>query len=365
MSELYLTPKSIDYKFDVNTKVELQLTTEIIKTLSKFYIIKNPNKSLYFLHIKYSNSNVNKIIDIIKETIEHIDGKKIKKFKINTSNHDSLLKKLIQLDCFNTIVLEKKYFGMCSFKEMKNVLLIKYSNHFYSNLKLLPNTLEILDINIKKNSNVLLELPTNLKCIEYLTPANQTENIELENLNINTIFFVNSFKPIYVSDLIKSEYIVFNVNNKCIDWYNLPTNIKAIDWSECFGKLETKHVDWLPDSVEELIVKCDYDINMFSNLPSSIKKIKIKSNIGKIDLLKILEILPNNIEYVELKLNVCMIIFNNYEFTHKISNFPKKLKQLTITTPQGTIDLSGRILNILNKLAKKYNFNLVIKSIIK
>lgn len=362
MSELYLTPKSIDYKFNINAKVELQITSEVIKTLSKSYIIKNPNKSLCFLHIKYSNPNVNKITDIIKETIEHIDGKKIKKFEINTSNHDSLLKKLIQLDCFDTIVLEKKYFAMCSFKEMKNVSLLKYSNHFYSNLKLLPDALEILDINIKKNSNVLLELPDDLKCIEYTTPANQTENIELEHLNVNTILFVNSYELIPVSDLIKSEYIVLNVNNnKCIDWYNLPTNIKVIDWSKSFGKLETKHVDWLPDSIEELIVKCDYDINMFSNLPSSVKKIKF--NFSKIDTLKILEILPNNIEHVELESNASMLIFDNYVFTYKINNFPKKLKQLTIITPQGLNDISGGTLNIWKEQANKYNFNLVIKSL--
>ena len=120
-------------------------------------------------------------------------------------------------------------------------------------------------------------------------------------MNISTILFVHSHELIHVSDLIKSEYIVLNVNNKSIDWCNLPTNIKAIDWSECFGKLETKHVDWLPDSIEKLIVKCNYDINMFSNLPSSVKKIKFE--FSKIDILKILEILPNNIECVELEYN--------------------------------------------------------------
>lgn len=357
MCELYLTPKSIDYKFNINTQVELQLTSQVIKTLSKSYIIKKQASQECFLHIKYSNPNVNKIIDIIKETIEHIDGKKIKKLEINTSNHNDLLEKLIQLDCFDTIELKKRYFGMCSFKNMKNVSLIKYSNHFYSNLKLLPDTLQILDIDVKKNSNVFIELPANLKCIEYSTPVNQISNIELEHLNVHTILFVNSCEQVPVSDLMKAEYIVLNVNNKFIDWYNLPTNIKVIDWSESFGKLETKHVNWLPDSIEKLIVKCNYDINMFSNLPSSVKKIKFE--FSKIDVLKILEILPNNIECVELEYNSSVLIF--IDFMYKINNFPKKLKQLTIITPDGQNDISTKTLNIWNEQANKYNFNLTIK----
>lgn len=357
MCELYLTPKSIDYKFNINAQVELQLTLQVIKTLSKSYIIKKQASQECFLHIKYSNQNVNLIIDIIKETVEYIDGKKIKKLEINTSNHNDLLEKLIQLDCFDTIVLEKKYFAMCLFKEMKNVSLIKYSNHFYSNLKLLPDALEILDIDVKKNSNVFLELPTNLKCIEYLTPVNQISNIELEHLNVHTILFVNSCEQVPVSDLIKTEYIVLNVNNKYIDWYNLPTNIKVINWSESFGKLETKHVDWLPDSIEKLIVKCNYDINMFSNLPSSVKKIKFE--FSKIDILKFLEILPNNIECVELEYNSSVLIF--IDFMYKINNFPKKLKQLTIITPNGLNDISTKTLNIWNEQATKYNFNFTIK----
>ena len=174
---------------------------------------------------------------------------------------------------------------------------------------------------------------------------------------------MNSFELIPVSDLIKSEYIVLNVNNnKCIDWYNLPTSIKAINWSESFGMLKTKHVDWLPNSIEELIVKCDYNINMFSNLPSSVKKIKFE--FSKIDVLKILEILPNNVECVEFKYDASVILFIDFEFAYKIVNFPNKLKQLTITTPQGLNDISVKVFNILNEYAKKYNFNLVIKSII-
>lgn len=359
MCELYLTPKSIDYRFNINAQIELQLTSQVIKTLSNSYIVKKQASQECLLHIKYSNPNMNKIIDIIKETIEFIDRKKIKKLKINTSNYNDLLEELIQLDCFDTIELEKRYFGMCSFKEMKNVSLIKYSNHFYSNLKLLPDALEILDIDVKKNSNVFLELSTNLKCIEYLTPNNQRENIELEHLNISTILFVNSYEPIPVSDLIKVEYIVLNVNNKFIDWYNLPTNIKVIDWSESFGKLETKHVDWLPDSIEKLIVKCDYDINMFSNLPSSIKKIKFK--FSNIDILKILEILPNNIEYIELENNGNEYIFIYFMNKYKINNFPKKLKQLTVITPNGLNDIPTKILNIWKEQSNKCNFNLTIK----
>lgn len=359
MCELYLTPKSIDYKFNINTQVELQLTSQVIKTLSKSYIVKKQASQQCSLHIKYSNPNVNKIIDIIKETIEHIDGKKIKKLEINTSDHNDLLEKLIQLDCFDTIELKKRYLGMCSFKEMKNVLLIKYSNHFYSNLKLLPDTLQILNIDVKKNSNVFLELPKNLKCIEYSAPNGQTEHIELEYLNMNTILFVNSNEQIPISNLTKAEYIILNVNNKFIDWYNLPTSIKAINWSKSFGKLETKHVDWLPDSIEELIVKCDYDINMFSNLPSSVKKIKVE--FCNIDILKILEILPNNIECVELDFNAIILMFIDFEFTYKINNFPNKLKQVTIITPNGQNDIATKTLNILNEQANKHNFNLTLK----
>ena len=77
------------------------------------------------------------------------------------------------------------------------------------------------------------------------------------------------------------------------------------------------------------------------------------------DVLKILEILPNNIECVELESNSCILIF--IDFMCKINNFPKKLKLLTIIMPDGQNDISTKTLNIWNEQANKYILNLTIK----
>ena len=73
----------------------------------------------------------------------------------------------------------------------------------------------------------------------------------------------------------------------------------------------TSIIDYLPESIEEL--ELDYDFNLeLNNLPNSIKKIRFYNYN------KELNCLPSSVELLQLPFN----------YTHKILNIPKGLKKV-------------------------------------
>jgi hypothetical protein len=72
-------------------------------------------------------------------------------------------------------------------------------------------------------------------------------------------------------------------------------------------------IDYLPDSIEELVLDCDFDLEL-NNLPQSIKKISFNSY----NYNKELNCLPSNIEYIELPLFYSKVIVK----------YPNKLKTI-------------------------------------
>ena len=74
-----------------------------------------------------------------------------------------------------------------------------------------------------------------------------------------------------------------------------------------------KIINYLPNSLEELILTHDFDLEL-NNLPNSIKIIIFFG----FNYNKELNNLPNSLEYLELP----------YEYNKKISNIPKSLKTI-------------------------------------
>jgi len=77
--------------------------------------------------------------------------------------------------------------------------------------------------------------------------------------------------------------------------------------------MKNKIIDYLPHGIEELILKCNFDLEL-NNLPNSIEKIVFKNN----DYNKKLNCLPDSIEIIELP--------NQYDL--KIDKLPKNLKKI-------------------------------------
>ena len=72
-------------------------------------------------------------------------------------------------------------------------------------------------------------------------------------------------------------------------------------------------IDYLPDSVEELVLGHDFNLKL-NDLPSSIKKLVIKN----VDYNHELNCLPNNIVYLELP----------FYYNKEIKKYPKQLKTI-------------------------------------
>jgi len=370
INKLSLGPKGICYECKINldtySNPQLDETKLLYKTLSKSHMIKQLKTNILDckLFVKYSNVNIDKITNIIDETKKYLSNIVL---EINTSTQSTLLNSILELNCFNEIVLEKRYFSMDTFKNISNVKTVKYLNHFYSNIKLLPNKIELLEINIKHNSNIFIELPEELECIEYNNShSNKLSNIELRNYNVGSILFVNSNTNIFSTELFETESLILNTNNNCIDFRNLPNKIKII-YFEAGYKINGYELDYLPNSVKELSFDLENDFkfkeNTFMNLPSSVKKINfVSQNYNDFEYFPIL---PDNIEYIDINFGTTKHISTlNGIINFKIKILPRKIKQIQITTSSGIKNFSPNLINEFNKYINSSNkFDLIIKSI--
>lgn len=376
MSEniLSLNYKGINYEIKINldkypnfnneTNKILQNMHSLSKISSKSFIVKMSKKNVLHckLWINYENNNIFNLIDIVKSTREFIDDLTLIIY-INYQN--DLLKKIIELNCFNELMLGKKYSSLQSLNNLTNVKTVKYDNHFYSNIKFLPKKIELMEIDIKNNSNIFIELPDELECMEYSNPCTlKLENIEFKNHSIKTILFINSNATVSYDELIKTEILVMNTNNESIDFTNIPNNIKIIYFNEGY-KMNSSSLEYFPNSIEELNCAIrdnfNYNENTFMNLPTSVKRINYKI-ITRWNF-KLFPILPDNIEHIKIYFETrCDGELDGINF-FKIIKMPSNLKQLQINTFRGINDFSPNLINQLNTLKNENKFNLVIKSI--
>lgn len=383
INKLSFEPKSVCYEFKINLNIypnpQLEQTKLLCESLPESFIIKQKYFLSCKLYIKYTDKNIYKIIDIVKETKEYISDLVL---EINTSAQSAVLMliKILVLDCFNKLVLKKRYHSMELIKNMKNVKNVSYLNHFYSNIKLLPAKIKVLKIDIKSYSNVFFELPEEPECILFVNPySNKYQNIELKNYNISSILFVNSNKQISNTELFETELLILNTNNDKIDFKNLTSKIKIIYFNEGY-KINGYELDYLPNSIEELNFNiCEnfnYQINTFMNLPSSVKKIKFnyldESNYDyDYDYFPFL---PDSIEYIDIDMNFrsTQVQILNEKTNFNLKKIPNKLKQLHITIRYGCYgrhdigdDFEKKLLNEFNKYKTKTNnkFDLIIESL--
>jgi hypothetical protein len=173
-----------------------------------------------------------------------------------------------------------------------NLTYLSFGNYFNQKVDLPQN---LVHINFGWSFNQVVELPPNLVYINFGDKFNQEVNLP-PNLTHLTIGYCFNQKVDLPLDI---KYLKINCNNKNI-------------------------IDYLPDSIEELVLGLDFDLEL-NNLPQSIKKIIFNSYTYN----KELNCLPSNIEYIELPKN----------YDKEIVKYPNKLKTIKCSNTYKYIDL--------------------------
>jgi hypothetical protein len=155
----------------------------------------------------------------------------------------------------------------------QNLTYINFGNNFNQKVDLPPN---LVHINFGDCFNQQVDLPQNLVHINFGYDFNQKINLPLDIIYLN-----------------------INSNNK-----NL--------------------IDYLPDSIEELVLGFNFNLEL-NDLPQSIKKIIFYSYNYFYEL----NCLPSNIEYIQLPIN----------YNKEIVKFPNKLKTIKCSNNYKYIDL--------------------------
>lgn len=295
----------------------------------------------YSMKIKYTNVNISKVFGVIEEICQYVNEKNIL-LKINTNYQNELLEKIIKLNCFNCIELGKLYNSMVSFSSMSCVKIVRHLNHFYSNLKLLPDNLYLLIIMIKETSNTFLELPSDVQNIIYYNYRGWANNnisnkiyywntnyCKFDKNDIKSILFVNTCDQITIEHLLQTELLVIDFSNECIDFSNISTNTKSIHFKSNYNSLLTNgELDYLPNSIEELSLECEFDPNVFSNLPTSIKTINIFiDNIFGNNYFP--NLVSTGVEYIYIYITNKISKINKTNFI-KTQFIPPKIKKISI-----------------------------------
>lgn len=327
---LRFSSKQIEYKFSI---VKTLCPVKIFEELKSSTYYSSSSKSNYDFVIIASctEPNFKKIFDIIKESTKYI---KLIELKINTNtntntnDHNNLLDEIIKLDCVEKLIFHKRYNSNISFESMKNISYVKYNNHYYSNIKFLPSNLKLLEIEINTNSDIFIELPKELNKIKYNYQSTNNAYY-IEPYKFNKIFFINTQKNICCENLKNTECLVINSYNPHLDFTNLHSGIKCIYFCSNLCKL-TYSLDYLPDSIEELNFLCEFDIDIFNNLPSSIMTINIFINeFFQSEYFPILS--TTNVKYINIFIDEFWTIskLNQTNFI-KTQYLPKNIKELKI-----------------------------------
>lgn len=274
-----------------------------------------------------------KIIDVIKK---YIYGKII--LMINNDRCKNLIDRLIDLDCFNTLVLGKKFTNPTySLDKMNGIEYVVYKSNKINKIPILPHDIQILKINLnnQKICCKLIHIPNGVKKIIYKKLGNYYWITDMENINVKKILFVDECKCHIKQNAILDNYdcLIYWGSNNLIDFQNLSSGVKVLKLLD-LNNFSDSNFDYLPDSIESIHFPFLIDGKKLSNFPSSIKKISFDFVIQKVASFENKTYttqfspneLPDSIEIIELNL------FHNYGWTTipEIKHLPKMLKKINI-----------------------------------
>lgn len=339
-------------------------------------------KSCYGRHkIIIDIKNYSFLIDIINKLFliinNNFDTHNIN-FKIYYLNKN-LLNIIIQLNKFINIThinFGKKTNINSYFLQMKNLSGVKeisIVSRKYSNLTFLPDNLEKLNLSSNKIFKIY-NIPKYLKKISFGFKrfSSTSINIDLSNMLINKILFINSDIINYNDDLIydKIDYDeVFNCDCLCYSGSNDITNINLTNLSDkiklvyvCTSlnfSIQNKDIEInnllenLPNSVIKIIFDGTIDYNL-SNLPSSVKKIDFLR--PRFDYSKIFNQMINQIpDFVE-EIYIDNITYPKNKDDILIDKLPKKLKKIIINKKN---EYLCKVIHQYNKLNPSFIFDMI------
>jgi hypothetical protein len=200
-----------------------------------------------------------------------------------------------------------------------NLTHITFGRNFNQLIDLPPN---LVYINFGDNFNQKVVLPLNLVYINFGYGFNQKVDLP-QNLTHLTFGFYFNQKVDLPQNLVH-----INFGKKFNQKVNLPPNLVHINFGYYFNQkvdlpLDIKYlkincdnrniIDYLPDSIEELVLDLNFNLEL-NDLPQSIKKICFNSS----NYNKELNCLPSNIEYIQLPKN----------YDKEIVKYPNKLKTI-------------------------------------
>lgn len=339
--------------------------------ISKDYRMITDEKFVPIYRYKIVGTYVNHLdmIKIILNIEKHIYGKII--LMINNNQCKYLVDELIDLDCFNTLVLGKKFTNPTySLDKMKGIKYVIYKSKKINKIPILPPNIQILKINLNKpkNCHKLIYIPNGVKKIIYNTSKNYFWIVDMENIDVKKILFVDECKHscCQKQNIVLNDYdCLINLGfNELIDSKNLPIGVKILKLL-AMGRPDnsTKHdfsFDYLPDSVESIHLPFVVDGKKLLNLPTSVKNISFDlikrriseyANLTYISELSLNE-LPDTIEIINL--------FLYYPYLYpmvEIKHLPKMLKKINIYYKAKS---NTSIKTIFEEYKKKFNFDFLI-----
>jgi hypothetical protein len=207
------------------------------------------------------------------------------------------------IDVYKNIISQYNKLVFSNYKDVdaciktNNVYDNKYDNKFSSSIfnQQVELPLNLVHINFGDYFNQKVDLPENLTHINFGFHFNQKVNLPPNLVHIN--FGMNFNQKVELPLDIK--YLKIDCNNRNI-------------------------IDYLPDSIEELILDFDFDLEL-NDLPQSIKKIIFNSY----NYIHELNCLPSNIEYIQLPEN----------YKKEIIKYPNKLKTIKCSNKYKFINL--------------------------
>jgi len=295
-NKLILGKKYIEYIFSTNlSKYKLPIWHLEYQNFTCYLLSKSPR--IYSTSFEYKivfDYKVSNTVPCILLNIKKILTVHQSILQISNNGCENLINELSNTCCFDCIIFSKN-FSTSKYIEIKNMIGVKYVIYkglWNENIINLPNNLEILVLNVKKNIVKLFNIPEGTRKIIFNKCKKEQHIINLEDMKgeIKKILYVdkhNLFNMRNSLNLHELEYecLVCLKNNNCIDFTNLPTCIKLLYLQNFDDTL-----DYLPSSIEKIIFNFQCYSDML-NLPPSIKTIHLNNVCLIKDLPDFVEIL--------------------------------------------------------------------------
>lgn len=345
-----LTKSNIFIEFVISDRIE-NLIPEIKELLNQIYCFKL-SESFSCPYVRYKiiidYSNIDLVLPVLNLIIAHITNPFV--LKINSNRSEPIINGLVKLNCINGIDFGKQ-FNTNKYNQIQFIQGIKsviYYGKYIANLKILPVNLDSIEFAgyLKINSNIMIEVPSNLKKIiysgaEYLGYRSKSKTIILLGKPyINKILIINTWCKISYYDEIEPDCIV--LLEKPTNLSNVSNKIKML---HLFGTKSIWYwLDLLPDSIETIMFYGFVKSNL-SNLPAGTKTIGFVNNIDSEDFEKLSE-LPDSVETIYFGKN-------NLKTNIQIKKLPIGLKQIQLETNK----ITKMLIDSIKKYKQDNNLN--------